>query len=188
MAYRALALKTFYDIRASYWFVPTCLALLAVVLAQVTLWIDGHPDWVGTVLPESMIHTQIDGARTTLSVIAQSVIGVAGVMFSITMVAVSFASGNFGPRLIGNFMRDRGNQWSLGILISTFVYALIILRAVQSKFGAEEAFVPQLSLVVAMGLAFLSVMVVIYFVHHVPETINVSNIAARLGRELCHDL
>ncbi|MFC3616026.1 DUF2254 domain-containing protein [Lutimaribacter marinistellae] len=188
MAYRALALKTLSDIRASYWFIPTCLAVLSVVLAQLTLWVDGNPDWIAAVLPDSMIHTQIDGARATLSVIAQSVIGLAGVMFSITMVAVSFASGNFGPRLIGNFMRDRGNQWSLGILIATFVYALIMLRAVQSKFESEAAFVPQLSLVVAMGLTFLSVMVVIYFVHHVPETINVSNIAARLGRQLCDDL
>ncbi|WP_052701062.1 DUF2254 domain-containing protein [Loktanella sp. S4079] len=106
-------------------------------------------------------------------------------MFSITMVAVTFASGQYGPRLIGNFMRDRGNQWSLGILISTFTYSLLILRAVQSPQAADATmFVPQVSIFVALILALVSVFTVIYHVHHVPETISVSNIIASLGRRL----
>ncbi|MBY6200182.1 DUF2254 domain-containing protein [Maritalea mobilis] len=186
MAYRALILKTLSDMRASYWFVPSCLVLGAAALAGGMLWLDTHAAILDTLMPSNMTDTQIDGARTVLSVIAQSVIGVAGVMFSITMVAVSFASGNFGPRLIGNFMRDRGNQWALGILIATFVYTLIILRSLQASVdGGVDGFVPQLSLMLAMGLAMLSVFVVIFYVHHVPETINVSNIAAGLGRRFC---
>ncbi|WP_370400450.1 DUF2254 domain-containing protein [Sulfitobacter sp. JB4-11] len=183
MSKRALIAKYFNDIRASYWFLPTILALLAVVLAQVTLYVD-H---TFQILPEGWRTTQVEGARSTLALISQSMIGVAGVMFSMTIVAVSFASGNFGPRLIGNFMRDRGNQWSLGILIATFVYTLLILRAVQSQFGPEDngaAFVPHLSLAIALGLTAIAVMSMIYFVHHIPEIINVSNITAELGARL----
>ncbi len=162
--------------------------LLAVGLARLMIWIDATQD-PSSVLPPDMTNTNIDGARTILSVIAQSMIGVAGVTFSITMVAVAHASANFGPRLIGNFMRDRGTQWSLGILISTFVYALLVLRSVQAPIDGEVSqFVPQLSIVVAMGLALLCVATVIYYVHHVPETINVSNIAEALGRKLIHRL
>ncbi|MDU8944630.1 DUF2254 domain-containing protein [Ovoidimarina sediminis] len=186
MPYRAFILKILSDLRASYWFIPTCLVFASWILAELLLYVDrGNVSWIDPLLAE-IENTQIDGARTILSVIAQSVIGVTGVMFSVTMVAVSFASGNFGPRLIGNFMRDRGNQWSLGILISTFVYALIILRSVQSPAeGGPEVFVPQASIIVAMGLALVSVFVMIFFVHHVPETINVSNIVAGLGERLC---
>lgn len=183
MSKRALIAKYVQDIRASYWFLPTALALLAVALAQATLGVDHRYDF----LPDTWQTTQVEGARATLALISQSMIGVAGVMFSITIVAVSFASGNFGPRLIGNFMRDRGNQWSLGILISTFVYSLLILRAVQSPFGPEgdgAAFVPHLSMLVALGLTAISVMSMIYFVHHIPEIINVSNISAGLGHRL----
>ncbi|MXU64300.1 DUF2254 domain-containing protein [Oceanomicrobium pacificus] len=177
------------DIRASYWFIPSVLTVLAIVAAQFSIWFDHDTELMDTLLPDSASDTQAEGARTTLAVISQSVIGVTGVMFSMTLVAVSFASGNFGPRLIGNFMRDRGNQWSLGILISTFVYALIILRAVQSPVGEDvDLFVPQLSLIVALGLTFVSVGTVIYFVHHVPETINVANITAALGKALCADV
>lgn len=183
MKNRALALKLLSDIRHSYWFVPTCLAICAALLASFLLWLDGAGSPLKNWLPKTYLDTQPVGARTTLSVIAQSIIGVTGVMFSVTMVAVSFASGNFGPRLIGNFMRDRGNRWSLGILISTFVYALIVLNGVEDgSVSGTVDFVPHLSLLVATGLAFVSVLVMIYFVHHIPETINVSNIAADLGK------
>lgn len=182
---RAFLIKVWFDIQASYWFIPGCLMLAAIGLARGSILLDTGPDLFGGLLPTTMTDTSLDGARNLLSVIAQSMIGVAGVMFSITMVAVSHASGQFGPRLIGNFMRDRGNQWSLGILIATFVYALMILRSVQSGVVDDvDAFVPQLSLIIAMALALCGVATVIYYVHHVPETINVSNISAALGRRL----
>jgi uncharacterized membrane protein len=176
-------MKWLQDVRASYWFLPTVLAVLAVVLAQLMQYLDHHK----FLLTDAWRTTQVEGARSTLALISQSVIGVTGVMFSMTIVAVSFASGNFGPRLIGNFMRDRGNQLSLGILIATFVYSLLILRAIQSPYGPEgahEAFVPHLSMLVALGLTGVSVLTMIYYVHHIPEIINVSNIAADLGARL----
>ncbi|MEL7088204.1 MAG: DUF2254 domain-containing protein, partial [Planctomycetota bacterium] len=131
------------------------------------------------------------GARAMLSTIAGSMIGVAGVTFSMTMVTVSFAAGQIGPRLMQNFMRDRGNQITLGTFIATFMYCLMVLRAVRSgenPGGSVEAgvaaFVPQLSLLVALLLAVCSVGVLIYFIHHVPESINVSHVIAGVGREL----
>lgn len=189
MGKRAFFVKLLQDARASYWLLPTLLAFGAILLAQITQYFDHHPDLMPARLPDAWRTTQVDGARSTLALISQSMIGVAGVMFSMTLVAVSFASGNYGPRLIGNFMRDRGNQWSLGILISTFVYTLLILRGVQSPFGDgsqsnADAFVPHLSLLVALTLTGLSVMSMIYYVHHIPEIINVSNISAKLGNSL----
>ena len=149
--------KLLQDIRASYWFLPTSMVLLSVLLALLTLYVDRHMDDMPFSLPETFSNTQVDGARSLMSIISQSAFGVAGVMFSMTMVAVSFASGNFGPRLIGNFMRDRGNQLSLGTLIATFVFALMVARAIQdpADAGGEDpikAYVPHLSIMVSMGL------------------------------------
>ena len=189
MGKRAFVSKLLQDIRASYWFLPSSLVICAVLLSQGTLYIDRHPDLLPFDLPNSLSDTQVDGARSLMAIISQSVFGVAGVMFSMTVVAVSFASGNFGPRLIGNFMRDRGNQWSLGILVATFAYALMITRTIQGPTGngtdlSTILFVPHLSISIALVLTFVSVLTVIYFVHHIPETINVSNITADLGQRL----
>ena len=131
----------------------------------------------------------VDDARSILSVIATSVLGVAGVTFSITIVAVSFASSNFGPRLVGNFMRDRGNQVTLGTFIGTFVFCLITLASVQGasagKSGAEvQEFVPYLSVVTALFLALVCVCVLIYYIHHIAETINIENIISDICLQL----
>ena len=188
-ASRAFLRKIVGDIRASYWFWPSLMVLGAMALSFAAQWLDRNaeivPQGIVDFLPATLLDTQVDGARNTLSVIAQSILGVAGVMFSMTLVAVSFAAGNYGPRLIGNFMRNRGNQISLGILIATFVYCLLILRAVQNSGEGEiVSFVPQYSILIAMALALISVLTVIYYIHHVPETINVSNITSGLGHRL----
>jgi len=41
---------------------------------------------------------------------AGSMITTAGVVFSITIVVLSLTSYQFGPRLLGNFIRDTGTQ------------------------------------------------------------------------------
>lgn len=110
MKKRALVAKLLEDVRASYWFLPASLVCLALLVSQGTLFLDRNPEWVPFEPPQAFRNTHVDGARALLSIIAQSIFGVAGVLFSMTIAAVSFASGNFGPRLIGNFMRDRGNQ------------------------------------------------------------------------------
>lgn len=188
MFFSARIKKYLDDIRASYWFVPTFLVLSAILLAFAALIVDGHPE-ISKLRPRWMNDVvSAEGARAIVSVIAQAMIGVAGVMFSLTMLAVSFASGQFGPRLVGNFMRDRGNQYTLGVLISTFTFALLVLRAIESPQDDVAAFVPHFSIILTMILALVSVFVMIYHVHHVPETISASNIVAGLGQRFGRDI
>ncbi|MEM8665385.1 MAG: DUF2254 domain-containing protein [Pseudomonadota bacterium] len=173
------------DLQASYWLIPFLCVLFATISASYIIAFDAAAGITGGFLPRALTDTQPSGARALLSVIAGAVIGVTGVMFSLTMVAVSFASGQYGPRLIGNFMSDRGTQISLGTLIGTFVYCVLVLRAVEGTSGSVvDQFVPHHAVAGAMLLTFISVGVTIFFIHHVPESINVSKIIARLGQEL----
>jgi uncharacterized membrane protein len=109
-------------------------------------------------------------------------INVAGVVFSITMVALTMASSQFGPRLLRNFMRDPGNQVVLGTFVATFLYCVLVLRTIRS--GDDAPFVPYIAVTVAIALALASLGVLIYFIHHTSTAIQVSNIIARVSREL----
>ena len=104
-----------------------------------------------------------DGARLLFSTIARSMIGVAGIGFSITVAAVAFASGQFGPRLLTNFMRDRVNQVTLGVFISTFLYCLLVLRVVRSD--DDGSFIPHIS--IRMGVVFALVVMSHEVVHSI---------------------
>ena len=182
-------------LNASYWFLPALLTIGAILLSLVTYSIDlglGE-DWIGGI---GWLHgSKPDGARALLSTIAGSMVSVAGTVFAITIAAVVYASGSYGPRLLTNFMTDRGNQLSLGVFIATFVYCLLILRTIRqpdeiSAFGTigDGGFVPDLSLIVAFGLALISVGVLVYFLHHVPDSIRINSVVASIGKHALKEI
>ena len=166
---------------SSYWFVPSLMMLGGAGLAlglgalDVSLAARGAQlGWVEGVGPE--------GARLLLSTLAGSVITVAGVGFSITMVTLTQASTQFGPRLLRNFMRDTGNQVVLGTWVGTFIYAILVLRTVQT--GEGRVFVPHAAVSAAVVLALACIMALVYFIHHVSFSLQAPQVVAGVGREL----
>ncbi|WP_091740598.1 DUF2254 domain-containing protein [Phenylobacterium immobile] len=177
-------------LRGSYWFLPTVMALGAVLLAGGMIlldtykgsdWMDGLP-WLYAARP--------DGARQVLSAISGSMITVAGTVFSVTIAAVVYASGQYGPRLLSNFMSDRGNQVTLGTFIATFVYCLLVLRTIRSagEAGAGAGFVPNLALLVGVALALCSIAVLIFFIHHVPSQLHINVVIEDIGDKLLKEI
>lgn len=168
--------------RATYWAVPSAIALVAVGVALLMIDVDqaltatflNQLSWVYTGGPE--------GARAVLSTIAASMITVAGVTFSITIVALTLASQQFGPRLLRNFLRDLGNQVTLGTFIATFLYCLLVLRTVRGT--DDEQFVPHLAVTVGVILAMLSIGVLIFFIHHIATSIQATQIIANVASDL----
>lgn len=176
-----------YKIRASYWFIPSLMLIVACCLSLALIYVDavldktGWIDFVNTFYPNKP-----EGARAILSTVAGSMITVAGVVFSITMVALTLASSQYGPRLLVNFMRDRGNQLVLGTFISTFAYCLLVLRTIRS--GEDTSFVPQLAVTFALIMTIASIIVLIYFIHHASTSIQASHVIATVNNDLRNTL
>jgi uncharacterized membrane protein len=127
-----------------------------------------------------------DGARSVLSVVAGSVMTVVSIVFSITITALAQTSSHFGPRVLRNFTSDRGNQFVLGTFIATFVYCLLVLRTVRSI--EESSFVPYLSVNIGVVLALASLAVLIFFIHHISQSIQAENLIAEVGTDFQHAL
>ncbi len=182
MNIKGLLVKSWEKTRQSYWFVPSLMTIAAVILSFAFINLDewAGAKWLGQW--EFLYANKPEGARALLSTIAGSMIGVAGVTFSITIAAVAYASSSFGPRIINNFMKDTGNQVTLGTFISTYVYCLLILRTVRN--GDESSFVPHLSVLFGVVLALASLCVLIFFIHHIPESIHVANVVSGIGKEM----
>lgn len=172
------------SVRASYWFVPTLMAIGAVLMSTATLALDRA---LGSNVLGSVYTGGAEGARGVLAVIATSMITVAGVTFSIALASMALASAQFGPRLLRNFMRDLGNQIVLGTFLATFLFSLLVLLAVRS--GDEGAvFVPAISIGMAVLLTLASTTVLIYFIHHAATLIQVAHIVASVTADLERDI
>jgi len=180
----SLLLKIIDTLASSYWFIPALMAVLAFVSAIFTtqnawmldLNIVSNLSWISRM--------EAEGARTVMATIAGSMITVAGVTFSITISSIVHATTQFGPRLLTNFMHDRGNQITLGTFIATFLYCLLVLSSISGGMETEPVFVPQFAVLLGVVLALGSTMVLIYFVHHVPASIHASHVISSVGKLL----
>ena len=159
----------------TFWVLPAIMVAAGVLLGVGLITYDRYgliPDWLMT--SAWLYNGGATGARTLLGAVASSTIGVAGTVFSITIAALSLAAGQMGPRLLRNFTRDRGNQFTLGIFLGTFSFSLMVLRSVRTE--DEGAFVPHLSLSVSIFLAFMCVATLVFFVGHMAGRINVDTV------------
>ena len=129
-----------------------------------------------------MISGSADAARQILTTIAAAIITVVGVVFSIILVTLTLASTQFGPRMLRNFIRDRGTQLTLGTFVATFVYAVLVLASI--GVGSRGEFVPHVSVTVTLGLMVVDLAVLIYFIHHTAVSIQLPQVIASIAADL----
>ncbi|MEC3954480.1 DUF2254 domain-containing protein [Nocardia sp. CDC153] len=165
-------------LRTNLWFVPTLEVLAAVGLFAVTYALDRAIYRGALAIPSWIIGGTPDAARQVLTAIAAAIITVVGVVFSITIVALTLASTQFGPRMLRNFIRDRGTQLTLGTFVASFVYAIAALVSVGSDF------VPHISTTVAIASMVVDLAMLIYFINHIAMAIQLPNVIAGIAAEV----
>jgi uncharacterized membrane protein len=121
-----------------------------------------------------------DAALAILSTIAASMVSLAALVLTITMVVVQLAMGQFSPRIVQNFLRDKPSQLAVGLFIATFVHAMLTLREVQFGGGGS---VPGLSIVLAYLLVVVSVVVLVLYIHHIGQSLRVSALIELVGSD-----
>ncbi len=99
------------------------------------------------------------------------------------MVALVQASAQFTPRLLRQFTASRTNQIVLGVYTGTFIYALLVLRTVRSS-DQGTPFVPALSVTIAVGLSLVCLGFLIYFIHHMSQSLQVAVILDQVRHDL----
>ncbi|MEX0982821.1 MAG: DUF2254 domain-containing protein [Bacteroidales bacterium] len=162
------------ELKATFWFVPVLIILFSILLAIGFVYTDQVVTISGEGLGRFFFVHSVDSARSILSTISGAMIGVAGTVFSVTLVALTLASSQLGPRLIKNFMYVRLNQIVLGSYISTYLYCLIVLNAIQENDGF--IFIPSLSILLAIIAAIANIILLIVFIHQIAVSIQADKV------------
>jgi uncharacterized membrane protein len=169
-------------LRTNLWLVPVVEVLAAALLFVATYALDRAAYNGVFQVPGWAISGGPDVARTVLTAIAAAVITVVGIVFSIVIVALTLTSTQFGPRMLRNFIRDRGTQLTLGTFVATFVYAVLTLGSVGQ--GPHGPFVPHISVTVTLALMLADLTVLIYFLHHIAVQIQLPQVIADIAADL----
>ena len=173
------------ELRTTLWVVPSILIVVSVLLFVATFQVDVAADHGHLTLPVWIRTGSADAERQVLIAIAAAVITVIGVVFSITILALTLASQQFGPRMMRNFVRDIGNQVTLGVFVGTFVYSVLSLVSINSL---SSTFVPHLSTSVAEALLLVDLGVLIYFIHHIAKSIQLPEVIGGIADDLMRSI
>jgi uncharacterized membrane protein len=169
-------------LRTNLWLVPGVEVIIAALLFVATYALD-RASYDGVFqIPGWAISGSADAARQILTAIAAAIITVVGVVFSIVIVALTLTSTQFGPRMLRNFIRDRGTQLTLGTFVATFVYSILALGSVGQ--GDHGAFVPHITITVLLFLMVVDLAVLIYFLHHIAVQIQLPQVIAGIAGDL----
>src|SRR5574340_1123393 len=169
-------------LRTNLWLVPAIEAMIAVGLFAATHGLDRAVYSGDIALPSWVLSGTADAARQILTTMAAALITVVGIVFSITIVVLTLTSTQFGPRMLRNFIRDRGTQLTLGTFVATFLYTVMVLVSISP--GPHGDFVPHLSITAALALTVADLAVLIYFINHIATTIQLPQVIASIAGDL----
>jgi uncharacterized membrane protein len=169
-------------IRTSLWLVPAMMLLIGGAAAIAAL-SPSAAAWAERPEVAQWLHSGSgDDARNLLSTLLTSVIAMASIAFSVTVVALSLAANTYGPRLIRIFRSDHRTQLVLGVFVLTIVYLLIVLRALRGS--ADAADVPSLAVTLGAGLAAACVLALLAFIQGVSSLMAADEVVSRVRHEL----
>lgn len=169
-------------IRSSLFFVPGLFVIFGVALAAGMLALDSRVDLESV---PSVLRFTVESARELLGTVAAAIITVAGIVFALTGLSIQLASSQFSPRVVRGFLRDRSAQVSIGFMVGTFTYSLVVLRAVRSVEGAPDV-VPALSTALALALAVAAVVAIVGFVSRTAHRLQSSQLIGGVAEETLH--
>jgi uncharacterized membrane protein len=158
------------------------MALGAVGLVAFTVMIERPMLEVGPDTPWYLYVGNPADVRALLSTILSSMITMASLVFSITMVVLTLAASQFGPRLIRSFMANPQTQMVLGTFVMTIVYCLLVFPVVELRHTMER--LPYASVSIALTLTVLSTGLLVLFLHSLARSIVSETVIERVGLEL----
>jgi uncharacterized membrane protein len=164
-------------VKGALWLLPVLGVGLAFAAGTILTLVEVPDDSIFSALA---FQGTPDDARTLLIGIAGAVITVMAVMLGLTVVALQLASTQFSPRLLRNFLQDRPNQVVLAIFVTTFVYSVGGLFTVGVSQGERVQDYPRLAVTGALVLVILSLLALVYFVHHLAHSIQIDAILKRI--------
>jgi uncharacterized membrane protein len=179
---RLLLRRVTYNLRGGFLVRPLTIALTLGSAGAILSWLEETFPPLSDIAPGALFpsHSDPQVAQFILGGIAASIMTVVSIVFAILLMTLTLASMQFSPRIIVSFARDRVTQWTLGVFLGTFSYCMAALPAARML---PHPFAPVATVMGAMLLALACVAWLLFFIHHISESISVSHIVDRIASE-----
>ncbi len=168
--------------RSSLFGVPVLWMVATIALSRLVIELDSSVD------PSSLpllILTTVDSARAILSAIASGTITAASVVFSLTLVAIQLSSSAYSSRVLRIFLRDPFQQNMIGLVLSAFVFSVLVLREVRGPVEEGGApYLPSIAVAVAIVFALAALLALLASINHTAQQLRVSTVSREITRQV----
>ena len=171
--------KLLVHIRSSLWLVPVLCVLAGAALSFGTIALDRL--FEHEAIPRGLVGGP-DAAIAVLATVAASMVSLAALVLTITMVVVQLAMGQFSPRIVQRILRDKPSQFAIGLFVATFVHSVLALREVTNN-GDGTGQVPGIAVTTAFVLVLASIAALVVYVHHIGQALRVSALIELVGKD-----
>ncbi|HEY7044058.1 MAG TPA: DUF2254 domain-containing protein [Nocardioidaceae bacterium] len=170
-------------VKGALWVLPTLAVVLALAVGSLVSQIDVDPT---STWGKFVFRGTAQEARDLLIGIAGTMVTVIALVLGLTVVALQLASTQFSPRLLRSFLRDRTNQVVLSVFVATFTYSSAGLYTVGVSASGPVADYPRAAVTGALVLLFASMVMLVFFAHHLAHSIQIDEVMRQVERSTLH--
>ena len=169
-------------VRESLFFLPVTIMVLCGALALAALQIDSTLTDQLMDIP-FLLSATLSGGRSIVTTVAGATITVAAIVFSITALSSQIAANQYSPRAVRGFFEDTFQQLTIGLIVGTFSYSLVVLGGLGSSLvGASEP-TPSVSITLAVFLGLASAIGIVAYLDHSLRRFQVDSVVRRIAGE-----
>ncbi|MGW2200961.1 DUF2254 domain-containing protein [Streptomyces sp. NPDC001774] len=165
-------------LRDTFWFAPVValvgIFVLWLIASAVDSAIIGHLQDEGAYEEVGELIGIVEDARTIVTTISSAMMTFIGVVFSISLVAVQMASGQFSPRIVRIFIRSRITKAAFSVFLATFALSLLVLTSYDSE--TDPRYVSTVPLVSSLLTLFMVALSLLLFVAYVNSTLRLMRV------------
>ncbi len=160
---------------SSIGFYPAIIISLLMVFAMLLAAIE-YQDWMMRIKDEWPVFfvSDIDTAKTLLSILAGGLISLTVFSFSMVMVVLNNASATLSPRVLPGLITIKAHQYVLGMYLGSIVFTLLTLMNIHKD--QEQFNTPALATFFALLLGIYSLVLFVFFIHSISRAIQVDNV------------
>ncbi|MEU1040393.1 DUF2254 domain-containing protein [Streptomyces sp. NPDC005551] len=175
-------------VRDTFWFAPTAAMLLVLVVWGAASELDSR---IVESLRDSHDYDALaellkiaDDARVVVTTVSSAMMTFIGVVFSISLVALQMASGQFSPRIVRIFVRSRITKATFAVFLATFVLSLLVLTGFDGERDPRLVVsVPLVQSVLTLLMVGLSLLLFVMYVNAMLRLMRVGHVIDRITRE-----
>ncbi|MEV8479884.1 DUF2254 domain-containing protein [Streptomyces sp. NPDC051173] len=175
-------------LRDTFWFAPAVGLVGAAVTAVVALeldWLlieslqrDGDYDTVSSLIDLA------DDTKSIITTVGSAMLTFIGVVFSISLVALQMASGQFSPRVVRLYVRSRITKCTFAVFLATFLFALLVQASYQGDTDPRTVrTVPFISSIACVVMVMVSLVLFVAYVNSTIRLMRVSHVIDRIAWE-----